>query len=158
MKTRINPYYISLIYDSALKSFWRKKSLRLFLRECNISENYLSTWNEDESKRDFLSRLFGELPKNDKGRAALIKMATFLSEEYSFPDLQNWEDSEKKIKEAHIAVERLRVYHKKQDEEINDIKIKENAQKQFTENQKKVTLSQTNLIQLNDRLNELGNK
>ena len=156
MMTRITPYYISLIYDSALKSFWRKKSLRLFLRECNISESYLSSWNEDESKRDFLSRLFSKLPKNDKGRITLIKMATYLSEQHSFPDLQNWEDSEKKIREAHISVERLRSYHKKQNEELADIKTNQNAKRKFSENQKKVSLSQSNLIQLNDRLNELG--
>lgn len=41
MKSRITPYYVDLIYDAALKSFWRKSALRKFLRECGISEIFL---------------------------------------------------------------------------------------------------------------------
>jgi len=156
MKSRITPYYISLIHDALLKSYWRKKSLRYFLKECKISENFLATWNEDESKRDFLTRLFDKLPQSDKGRNALVEIADFLVEQRSFPDLQNWDDSEIKIKEANVAVENLRKYHKEQEEELIDEENKIQTKKRFAENQKKVSISQNSLISLNDRLNELG--
>ena len=65
-----------------------------------------------------------------------LPISTYLSEQHSFPDLQNWEDSEKKIREAHISVERLRSYHKKQNEELADIKTNQNAKRKFSENQK----------------------
>jgi len=48
----------NLTQDAALKVFWRKNSLRRFLRQHHISENELATWHsEDESKRDYLTRL-----------------------------------------------------------------------------------------------------
>jgi len=100
MKSRLTPYYINLVYEACLKSFWRKSALRNFLRECKISENFLATWSEDETKRNFLDRLFEKLPRTDNGRLALLKMAKFLMEQRSFPDLQNWEDSKEKIKAA----------------------------------------------------------
>ncbi len=157
MKSKITPYYISLVFDATLKSFWRKKTLRNFLNECKISDNFLATWNEDESKRDFLSRLFDALPRTENGRAALIKMADFLVEQRSFPDLQNWEDSEKKIKEAHVTVERLRNYHLKQEESLHDLKEQHSAKDRFVENQQKVTILQNNIAKLNERLTKLVN-
>ena len=63
MKTKLTPYYIDLIYDACLKSFWRKQALAKFLRRCGISESFLATWGPEESKRDFIDRLFLELPK-----------------------------------------------------------------------------------------------
>jgi hypothetical protein len=155
MKSRITPYYISLIHDATLKSFWRKKALRNFLKECKISDNFLATWNEDESKRDFLSRVFDALPKTEIGRKALISMSEFLVEQRSFPDLQNWEDSVKKIQDAHVSVERLRIYHQKQEEELVDREEQQVAKNRFKENQQKVSTSQTNIANLNDKLSEL---
>lgn len=155
MKSKITPYYISLIHDATLKSFWRKKTLRNFLKECKISDNFLATWNEDESKRDFLSRVFQALPRTDAGRRALITMADFLSEQSSFPDLHNWEDSENKIRDAHVAVEKLRVYHKKQEEELVDLEGQQKSRNRFKENQQKVSTSQTNIAKLNNKLSEL---
>lgn len=118
MKSRLTPYYISLVYEACLKSFWRKSALRNFLRECRISDNFLATWSEDGTKRNFLDRLFEKLPSTDNGRLALLKMAKFLMEQRTFPDLLNWEDSQEKIKAAHDAVTRLRVYHQQQEEQI----------------------------------------
>ena len=109
MKTRLTPYYIDLIYDASLKSFWRKTALAKFLRQCKISETFLGTWAPDETKRDFLDRLFEKLPRKDNGRKALLLIAKYLMEQSTFPDLKNWEDSDQKIREAHEAVSRLRV-------------------------------------------------
>lgn len=67
MKTRFTPYYIELIFDAALKSFWRKNALKKFVRGCKVSENFISTWGEEERKRDFLDRLFEKLKSTDNG-------------------------------------------------------------------------------------------
>ena len=58
MKTRLTPHYIALVYDACLKSFWRRKALAKFLRQCNVSERFLQSWVPGESKRDVLDRLF----------------------------------------------------------------------------------------------------
>lgn len=83
-------------------------------------------------------------------------MAEFLIDQRSFPDLENWESSSEKIKEAHDAVGRLRIYHHQQDEEIVSIEEKEKTRENFLKNQREVTKSQQALQRLNDHLNELG--
>lgn len=158
MKTKLTPYYIDLIYDACLKSFWRKQALAKFLRRCGISESFLATWGPEESKRDFLDRLFLELPKTDRGRTGLLRIADSLIEQRSFPDLQNWEDSAKKIKEAHDAVSKLRIYHDRQDEEIQSEEEKRKAQETFKKRQEEVSRSQKTLQELSEQLNDLGKK
>lgn len=158
MKTRFTPYYIELIYDAALKSFWRKTALKKFVRSCSISDNFISTWGEGERKRDFLDRLFERLKADDKGRKALERMAEFLIDQQSFPDLENWEDSSKKIKEAHDAVSKLRIYHNSQNEEIMTAKEKEKAKKEFLKKQNEVLKSQQTLQKLSEALNGLSQK
>ena len=156
MKTRLTPHYISLVYEACLKSFWRRKALARFLRQCRVSEEFLQSWAPGESKREVLDRLFLELPKSDRGRAALVRMAGFLMEQESFPDLKNWEDSATKLKEAHDAVSQLRRYHSKQQEEIQSEQDKIQARKRFAERQRQATQSQQTLRSLNDRLNDLA--
>jgi len=156
MDSRVTPYYISLVYDAALKSFWRKSALRKFLRECGVSERFLATWSEDERKRDFLDRLFEQLISNDKGRSAILKISEHLMEQRSFPDLLNWEDSDKKIKDAYDSVTRLRIYHQQQEEEIENIIEKEKRKEEFRKRQVEITRSQQTLQKLSERLNELG--
>ena len=156
MKTRLTPHYISLLYDACLKSFWRRKALARFLRQCGITQRFLQTWAPGESKRDVLDRLFPDLAESDTGRSALVKMAGFLMEQESFPDLENWEDSATKLKEAHNAVSRLRRYHSKQQEEIQSEKDKVEARKRFAEQQLQATQSQKTLHRLSDKLNALA--
>jgi hypothetical protein len=156
MKSRLTPYYINLIYEACLKSFWRKSALRKFLRECGISENFLATWNSDETKRIFLDRLFEKLISADRGRSALLRMAKYLTEQRSFPDLENWEDSQEKIKAAHDAITKLRVYHSQQDDELESEEQKKRAQERFHKRQEEISRSQITLKRLNDKLNELG--
>ena len=156
MKTRLTPHYISLVYEACLKSFWRRKALAAFLRQCGVSKPFLQSWAPDESKRDVLDRLFLELPKSDRGRSALVKMAGFLMEQESFPDLKNWEDSAAKLKEAHDAVSQLRRYHSKQQEEIQSENDKVEARKRFSERQRQATQSQQTLRGLGDKLNSLA--
>jgi len=158
MKNRFTPYYIDLIYDAALKSFWRKSALRKFLRECGISETFLATWSADETKRDLLDRLFEKLITNEDGRKTIVRMSTFLIEQKSFPDLQSWEDADKKIKDAHDAVQRLRIYHNQQEEELESEKQKKKAREEFVKRQQEVSRSQQSIQKMNERLNELGQR
>ena len=85
-----------------------------------------------------------------------MKMAGFLMEQESFPDLKNWEDSAAKIEEASEAVSQLRRYHARQHEEIQSEQDKIEARKRFAEQQRRVTRSQQDLRDLSDRLNALA--
>lgn len=158
MKTRLTPYYIDLVYDACLKSFWRKKALSKFLRQCSVSELFISSWGLGETKRDVLDRLFAQLPKTDRGRSGLLRIATCLMDQESFPDLLNWEDSAQKIKDAHDAVSRLRVYHSQQQEELQSEEEKTRSKDEFRKRQEQVTRSQQSIQKLNERLNELGKR
>ena len=85
MPPAITPRLIDLTYEAALKSYWRKNALRMFLRTSSVSENYLSSWAEDETKRAFLDRLFQKLQTSDRGKSAIANMAKSLSEQATFP-------------------------------------------------------------------------
>ena len=156
MKTRLTPHYISLVYEACLKSFWRRKALAKFLRQCSVSDRFLQNWTPDETKRDVLDRLFLELPTSDRGRSVLARMAGFLIEQESFPDLKNWENSDSMLKEAHNAVSQLRRYHSKQEEELQSQENKVEARKRFAERQRQVAQSEETLCGLTDRLNALA--
>ena len=88
MATRLAPHFIELVYDALLKSFWRKKALRNFLRRSHISDAFLGQLSEDESKRDWLDRLFPRLEETEKGQAVIEQMAESLAEQTTFPDLR----------------------------------------------------------------------
>lgn len=92
--------------------FWRKRTLSEFLRAQGISSGYLASLNSEEmTKARFLSDLFFDLehklglPKRD---AIVLSMARELADMETFPDLQNWVDSEQKIAAAKRAVAELR--------------------------------------------------
>jgi hypothetical protein len=156
MKTRLTPHYINLVYEACLKSFWRKKALSKFLRQCGVADAFISTWGVEESKRDFLDRLFAELPKSDRGRSGLARMSAFLMDQDSFPDLQGWEDSAQKLKAVKEAISGLRLYHSKQQSELQSEEEKSRARQEFVKRQQEVTRSQQSIQRLNDRLTELG--
>lgn len=156
MKTRLTPYYISLTYDACLRSFWRKAALSKFLRQCGVKGAFIAAWAPDECKRDFLDRLFAELPTSDAGRLGLLRMSTFLMDQQSFPDLQGWEDSAQKIKDAREAVSNLRAYHAKQQDELQSQDDNLKAKREFSKRQEEVGRSQQTLQKLNDRLNALS--
>lgn len=156
MIDQLTPHRLTLTYDAALKSFWRKKALRTFLRECRIAETFLSTWGPDEIKREFLDRTFTQLQKTEKGRTALLRMGEFLAEQQSFPDLENWEDSKEKIRAAATAVARLREYIGKQKEELDSRRDREETQKRFRERQAEVQRAGMDLEKLNSRLTALA--
>ncbi len=121
-----------------------------------MSQSVLSTWTEDETKRDFLERFFPKLHETEAGHRLILKIAQCLMELTSFSDLKNWEDSDNMIQEAYKAVERLKNFYKVQQEEIEQKISKEEAQKRFREHQQRIIESQESLQKLSDRLNELG--
>lgn len=108
---KLAPQLIDLTRDACLKAFWRKKSLRIFLRQHSISEKHLATWSNEDSKRDYLERLIYDLinQKDNFGHQSILEIAQSLAKMTCFPDLENWEDSQEKIEAAKIAIARLKV-------------------------------------------------
>lgn len=155
MVTKITPHLIELTYEATLKSFWRKEALRKFLRATHVRESFLMTWTAEESKRDFLDRLFQKLQASDRGKTVIFEMTKSLTERTTFPDLQNWEDSAHKIAEATKAVTELKVYLKAQDEEIRSEREREEARAKARENHQKIQRSLTDKIKLREYLDAL---
>lgn len=155
MTAKITPRLIELTYEAALKSFWRKESLRKFLRACHLSESHISTWSSDESKRDFLDRTFQKLQASDRGKALAFEMAKSLSEQASFPDLRNWEDSALKIADATKAVSELKAYLRSQDEEIRSEQEREQAKAKAREERQRIQRSLMDKGKLQQRLDGL---
>ena len=156
MAKRLSPHFINLIYEAALNSFWRKRALRRFLRTCGISEGFLSTWSSDETKREFLDRLFAKLQDNPKGQGALLGLARALAEQTSFPDLDNWEDSSEKKERAAYAVSELRSAFSRHEGVVQKERAREGARRQIRERQAELRRAETDLQQLSDRLAELA--
>jgi hypothetical protein len=157
MRKKLAPAFVQLTQDACLKAFWRKRALRLFLQQHEISEAKLATWHEDETKRDFLYRLFQELLQVDdnSGHAAILEMARSLAEMKHFPDLENWEDSAAKISAAHKAAARLKLEVDKLNQQIRDGKERERIRKGAQERQQEVIAAKQSLQKLSDSLTEL---
>lgn len=155
MAAKITPRLIELTYESVLKSYWRKNALRKFLRAAHVSEGFISTWAADESKRELLDRLFQKLQATDKGKAVIFQMARSLSEQTTFPDLRNWEDSAQKIQDAHKAVQELKAYLNQQDKEIKNEKERKHAQETARKEREKIQRSLTDKAKLQQELDAM---
>lgn len=153
-----SPRLIELTYEAALKCFWRKSALRKFLLASHISNTFIASWSDDESKRDFLDRLFNKLQTSNKGQTVIFLMAQNLSEQSTFPDLNNWEDSIKKIQEAQKAVQELKLYLKQLNEKTkNEEERIENKERARVEREK-IRRSRIDIDKLQQQLNELHAK
>jgi hypothetical protein len=157
MAAKITAHLIELTYDAAIKSYWRKKSLRQFLSRVGIPDNILATWTEDESKREFLDSLFKRLEKSDNGKAIIYKMALQLAEQITFPDLKGWEDSDIKIREASIAVQALKSLLRKQNEQIVSEREKEEVRRASQKASDAIKTHRQTKQSLSDELTRLGN-
>lgn len=156
MAIKITPHLVQLAYEAVLKSFWRKESLRKFLRQTHVAEAYLASWSPDESKRDFLDRTFAALQRSDKGKAVIGEMAIFLAEQTTFPDLRNWEDSAEKIQCASEAVAELKAFITRQSEEIRSEREREAVKEKARKEREAVQREKASLADLMNRLNELA--
>ena len=157
MRAVIPPHYLDLVADAALKSYWRKRALSLFLRRCGVKESFLATWAAEESKRDILHRLFPRLEESgDAGLRLVNRMADSLIQQASFPDLIGWEDSKQKIADATAAVEALRTYRSAQQMQAATDKEKADARKRAAEISAEIRARATDLTKLEDELTELS--
>jgi hypothetical protein len=156
MAIKVTPHLVQLAYEAALRSFWRKESLRKFLRQAHVAEAHLATWSPDESKRDFLDRTFAALQRSYKGKAVIGEMALFLAEQTTFPDLRDWEDSAKKIQDAFKAVAELKALIARQSEEVRSEREREAAKATAREERAAVQRQRTSLAELMQRLGELA--
>lgn len=155
MAILITPHLITLTYEAALKSFWRKETLRKFLRNCHISESHLATWASEESKRDFLDRTFTSLQRTERGKAAIGEMAIALAEQTSFPDLRTWEDSEMKIAAAKLSVAELKALIRQQDEKVRSDREIEAAKEKSRAEKAAVQRERMDLGKLQQRVADL---
>jgi hypothetical protein len=158
LAARISPRLIQLTYEAVLKSYWRKNALRSFLRASHVSESFVSSWSSDESKRELLDRLFPKLQASDKGKALIFQMAKNLSEQTTFPDLRNWEDSDIKIQDAHKAVTELKKYLKAQANEIKTEKEKRDFRERAKKEKDEIRRFKTDKTKLQANLESMHTK
>jgi hypothetical protein len=157
MPEKLPAHFLDLLADALLHSFWRKRTLRSFLRRLGVSQSFLATWNEDEeTKRDFIYRMFPALERSEKGPSLLRHMARELSEQVSFPDLDGWEDSKDKKVRASKAVAALRAYLAKQREEAEDQRAQAEARKRAQELREELARKRADLDTLRMRLDNLA--
>jgi Restriction endonuclease len=156
LRSVIPPYYLELVSDAARKSFWRKGKLAVFLRRCHISDKFLATWHADESKRDFLDRLFPLLEaEGDKGLRLINGMADALIQQATFPDLQGWEDTKQKIEDAKASVAALKDYRESQQQQATTLREQREAKERAQAIQAEIRSRQTSLSTLDEELKEL---
>lgn len=132
--------------------------MKKFLLASHVKEGFLSAWSNDESKRDLLDRLFPKLQATDTGKAVIFQMARSLSEQTTFPDLRNWEDSAQKIQEAHKAVQELKAYLRQQDEEVKSARDRKEAQERAREKREAIQRSLTDKAKLQQQLDAMHSK
>ncbi len=157
MQGKLIPYFIEITKNACLKSFWRKPALRTFLQQNSISDNALAHL-AGMTKREFLDWLFPQVlsQQDNKGHKLILEMARNLAAQNSFPDLQDWEDSNVKIKQAVEAVNLLRKEMAKLDDQLGDKKQQEQRRKETEERRQKTISSQQTLKKLNSRLDSLA--
>jgi hypothetical protein len=157
LRDQLPPHYLELVSEAALKSYWRRNALRIFLRRCGVSEAFVSTWAKEESKRDLLHRLFPKLElTGDSGVRLINRMADSLIQQTSFPDLEGWEDSEQKKKDAKRAVTALKEYRDIQHKEAEQEHERRAARKRSEEIQEQIRRQKSDLESLSNRLSELA--
>lgn len=155
MPSRLPPHFVELLQDALLKSYWRKDSLRSFLRRSHISDAFIGSLSDGETKRDWLNQLFPRLEKTEKGQSLLQKMARSLAEQETFPDLLTWEDSAEKIRDAKNAVKALKEYLDRKEQEKRDEKEVAQKRRAAEERRQEVILLKHTFQTLRSRLDEL---
>lgn len=156
MNQQLPSHFLDLVHDTLLKSFWRRRALLAFLRRHRISESFLASWDNSESKRDFLARLFPKLESSQKGPLVIKKMAISLAEQVKFPDLEGWEDSDAKIKAAAEAVDALKAYLERERHSAEEQKAQEEIKRVARERREKEISKTQSLEKLSERLTQLS--
>lgn len=124
-----------------------------------MKESFLGTWQEEESKRDFLHRLFPRLEASgDAGLRVVNLMADSLIQQETFPDLVGWEDSKQKIVEATAAVKALRVYREAQKAEAASEMEIAAARRRAAEISAEIQARKADLTKLENKLTDLSKR
>ena len=155
MPKRLPPHYVQLVWEATHKSFWRRQALHNFLRRSGIRNSLLATWMQEETKRDFLNRLFPQLESSDAGIRAINAMADSLIEQNTFPDLENWEDSRRMKENAHQAVSALRSYRTNQVEMAATKRSRAETRRRAAELREQKLREQQDISLLEGKLNAL---
>jgi hypothetical protein len=155
MRPQLTPYYVELVQEACVRSFWRKKALSRILRYCGVPEALVETWRPNETKRDFLTRLFLELPSSERGRQILDGVAEFLARQRVFPDLEKSDDTAALVDAAQEAVLRLRLWREQQDEEAQTENERRLAEAVFQARQAEVARTQQGLREFAGCLHQL---
>ena len=158
MAKKLASHFIELTQDACLKAFWRRRALRTFLKQHGISEEKLATWHADETKREFLRRLFDDLIRDTKGHQVILGMSRSLAEMRHFPDLEGWPDSREKLAAAKEAIARIKVQVDSLNQQVRVKKASEERQRVAREQREQAILAQQTLAGLAERLNELVSK
>lgn len=159
MSPKLPPHFLDLVADALLHSFWRKRSLRAFLRRMGIRDSFLATWHDDgETKRDLIYRMFPHLEKSDAGRVALMAIARELASQVKFPDLDGWEDSPEKKLRASNAVRALKVHLENQHVERESAKEQAAARKRAQGIREERARQTANLDGLRSSLDQLATR
>lgn len=156
MTAKLSPHFLDLVADAALKSFWRKRALHAFLRRVGISEKFLATWQETESKRDLIYRMFPVLEKAERGPVVFARMAHELADQTSYADLESWEDAKLKKEQAAAAVRALKSYVDKERVAASDAKEQAAARARAAELRAESARRTADLQQLQGRLDGLA--
>ncbi len=157
MNPKLAPNLIELTKDACLKAFWRKRALRSFLKQHRIKESKLATWPGEESKRDFLHRLFDDLlgVKDNAGHMVILDMARSLAEMTHFPDLERWEDSKEKLADARESVARLKKQVDSLKSQTEDKRAAEQRRRRANEQRETTLASRETIQKLRQRLDDL---
>ena len=155
MPERLPPHYVQLVWEATHKSFWRRQALHNFLRGSGIAESFLATWTPEETKRDFLNRLFPRLESSEEGIGRINAIADSLAEQETFPDLENWDDTRNKKDEAGRAVSSLRLYRSKQAEKAATERSRAENRKRVAELREQQLQKKQDLSRLEGGLNAL---
>jgi hypothetical protein len=158
MPERLPSHFIDLVQDALLKSFWRKNALLNFLRRHRIAESFLATWQETETKRVFVGRLFPKLESDSKGAQVIKQMGASLSDQVKFPDLEGWEDASAKIQSAKEAIVTLRHYLNTQKQNADDAKTREETRKAAHQRMQETIKKRQSLETLAEKLKELSRR
>jgi hypothetical protein len=156
MAKQLAASFVNLVYEATLRSFWRRAALSRFLRQAGIAEGFVAAWSAHETKRQFLDRLFAKLSDHARGQDFILAMAKDLVQEASFADLQGWEDSKQKLRDARSAVEALRTAIERINGQVRSARDREASQRRLRDLQAESSRSRLTLEALGQRLASLA--
>ena len=153
---RLSSHYLELLTDALLKVYWYRNTFGNSLRRCGVSQNFLSSWTQEESKRDFLDRLIPKLEESDGGIGVINRLAETILEQATFPDLEKREDSKFKIRQAEVAIAALRAYRQRQREEVHAERERTETRHRGAKLREEAQRRQQRMEELSERLNALS--